>query len=391
MRDLDFLRQAEVNNFIREHLQADVNKIILNPPKDFKDGIKLIADQILSRQKSKHKLTEWATNYDLLFPPPLSIEQASSTSTSEYKSDLIDGSHLVDLTGGTGIDCLVLSKNFNQTTYVEQNEWLCDLFIHNSQVLGKEIQVVNNTCEHFLQDHTVKATYYLDPARRDASKKKVFRLEDCSPNLLELLPYFKENAAQVLVKLSPLIDLTSVIKEVSSIVSIHVVSVKNDCKELLLLLDFQTNQSPKVTAVNLETSQPDFTFDISEEAQASPTYGELGKYLYEPNASIMKAGAFKLICQRFNLKKLGTNTHLYTSNELISDFPGKVFEVLSEADSRTIKKHSESGTMNVFTRNYPLSPEQLKKKFKLKDGGDYFLIGYRDWKVKARLVVCERC
>ncbi|MEM7297419.1 MAG: hypothetical protein AAF391_04035 [Bacteroidota bacterium] len=390
MNDLDFLRQAEVNAFIQANLLADVNSLILNPPKEFKERIKLIADQILSRQKAKNKLVDWVANPDLLFPPPLSIEQASSSVTSGYKASLIKGTQLVDLTGGTGIDCLALSDQFEHSTYVEQNRWLCELFSHNAQVVGKKIAVVNDSCENFLQNRPEKATYFLDPARRDHSKNKVFKLEDCSPNLVELLPFFQQYADRVLVKLSPLVDLTSVIKEVSGIAQLHVVSVKNDCKELLLSLDFATDHEPKVVAVNLDSFQPDFTFQLTEEAASTPSFGELKRYLYEPNTSIMKAGAFKLMCQRYSLTKLGTNTHLYTSDVLIADFPGKVFQVVAEADSRTIQEHATNGSINVITRNYPLTPEKLKKKFKIKDGGDHFLIGFRDWKEKPRLVICKK-
>ena len=215
--------------------------MLLNPPKEFRERIRIIADQILARQKAAGKLDQWVSSKNLIFPPPLSIEQASSQSTSEYKKGLIKGSLLVDLTGGTGIDCLALSENFDETIYVEQNSFLCELFQHNSDMLGESIRIQNETAENFLQSFNGKATFFIDPARRDSAKNKVFKLEDCSPNLVELIPVLKTKTDAVLIKLSPLLDLTKTLEEVPNVKEVHIVSVKNDCKELLLLLDFNFN------------------------------------------------------------------------------------------------------------------------------------------------------
>lgn len=388
MTDIDFLRQEEVVSFILENAYADVNQLLLNPPKIFKDRIRIIADQILARQKSVGKLDSWFGSKKLIFPPPLSIEQASSQSTSKYKEGIFKGKRLVDLTGGTGIDCLSLSHNFSETIYVEQDKKLCEVFEHNSSELGHSIQILNKTAEDFLANFEGEATFFIDPARRDLSKKKVFKLEDCSPNLIELVPLLKYKADTVLVKLSPLLDLTKTLDEISNVKEVHIVSVKNDCKELLLLLDFDFNHEPTIHAINLESNHEPLIFKRNKEQNLKATYSEVAQYLYEPNASILKAGAFKTVAQKYGVQKISSNTHLYTSQNLITNFPGKTFEIKARDAKKQIKNHQS--TINVLTRNYPLKAPELKKRFGLKDGGDDFLIGFRDQKNKSNLVIAKR-
>ena len=388
---LDFLSTENVKSFIRENVNSDVQKMILNPPKEFKNHIKEISNQILSRQKAKGKLNLWANNFDLIMPPALSIEQASSEATCSYKRKLIKGQHLVDLTGGMGIDCIELSKRFNQTTYVEQQPELCAVFAHNSKVMQQEVEIVNETAESFLEKlsaHPKDTIIYLDPARRDNKKNRVFRIEDCSPNLMEILPKVKEKSSSALVKFSPILDLHAIIEALDGIKEIHVVSVKNDCKEILLLIDFKKRSNLKINAVNLETGQPDYTFNFNEESNSSTQHDFLKKYLYESNSSIMKAGAFKKIAKDFNISKLGENTHLYSSDKLVESFPGRAFEVLSTANKNNIHRFAAKGKINVITRNYPLNANEFKKKWKLKDGGDYFLIAYRDKIGKPQMTIC---
>lgn len=389
MNKIDFLNQERVQKFIEANLRTDVKKLLLNPPKEWRKEISILADQILARQKGKGKIDHWQQPR-LILPPPLSIEQASSYATSTYKKSLIKGDYLIDLTGGMGIDCLSLSTQFQRTSYIDSNSDLCAVFDHNRKVLGKEIDVVNSSAEEFLCAFEDKAFFYLDPARRSDSKGKVFQLEDCSPNLKQLIPQLQKKADGVLVKLSPLMDLSQIQTEVSHIKEIHVVSVKNDCKELLISLDFEFHGEPVIKAVNLETGQPDFRFHKREEDGFKASLGALSNYLYEPNASILKCGAFKSIGFRFNLQKLGKNTHLYTSSNLVHGFPGKVFELIKQVQKGSIKESVPGGTINVLTRNYPLKAEEVKKKYKLKDGGNNYLIGYRDLNGKAVLILATR-
>lgn len=390
---IDFLTQPEVRECISENINADPNKLILNPPSAFRDHIKEIASQIQSRQKAKGKLDSWATNFEVVMPPPLSIEQASSEATSQYKLKLLSGEHLLDLTGGMGIDCISLSTSFKTTTYVEKASNLCDLFSHNAKVFNRKVEVVNANAEDYLKSHSFdqkKTIAYLDPARRDQSKNRVFRIEDCSPNLIQLISGLRKNVSKVLVKYSPLLDISSLIKAIDHIKELHVVSVKNDCKELLLLMDFSFKDKPQLKCVNLETAQPPFSFSLEDEQSASAAYGDYVKFIYESNSSIMKAGAFNIVAEVFDVRKLANNTHLYTSDQIIKSFPGRIYQVIDIVNKHSIKKYAADGKINVISRNYPLNPQELKKKWKLKDGGQYFLLAFRDQHNKAQMIIANR-
>lgn len=389
MNALKLLSQANVQAFIATYIDEDVTKLILNPPSEHKDHIKVIADQLLSRQKAKHKLRDWAENFQLIMPPPLSIEQASSQATSTYKQQLVGGEHLVDLTGGMGVDCLALSEKFQRTTYVEKEKILSEIFQHNASIMDKKISIINQKAVDYL--HSIKQnkniTFFIDPARRDDAKNRVFKLEDCEPNLLDLLPLMKEKGSHALLKLSPMLDMNSMAASIADIKEIHVVSVRNDCKEVLVLLDFKENTHPSIHCVNLQTRETPYTFTIEEEKESNFQIGSLESYLYSPNNSVLKAGAFKKIAVDYGLKKLAKNTHLYTSDKIIQPFPGRIFKYESDASKETIHSFAPDRYINIITRNYPVSIAELKKKWKVKDGGKYFLIGYKDDRDKPQLKV----
>jgi len=390
MSNIKWLLTPEVSEFIQENLQSDINKILLSPPRHLKDNISLVADQILSRRKAKAKLPDWFANKDLIMPPPISLEQCSSLSTANYKKQLLSGNHLIDLTGGMGIDTLALSENFKHSTYVEQDSWLCQVFDHNSTTLNKTIAVKNSSAEEYLNSFQGKAHFYIDPARRDEHQRKVFHFENCSPNVIDMLPIFQEKAEKVLIKAAPMIDITLGIKQLKHVSEVHVVSVKNEVKEVLFLVDFNSTKEPTITCVNLETAQSEFTFSLTEEHKVEIQSGQMEKYLYDPNSSILKAGAFKSVAEQYQLKKLAVNTHLYTSEKWIENFPGRTFEVIQPNCSRKeITKWISDGKANVMTKNHPLKADELKKKLKLKDGGDWFVIGYRDDGNKARICIAE--
>lgn len=389
---IDFLKREDVKRFIKENVNADINQLILNPPSNFKERIKDIASQILARQKAKGKLDNWADNYQLIMPPPLSIEQASSQTTCTYKKGLVSGNHLLDLTGGMGIDFLAMSESFSSSTYVEKEALLCQIFQHNADILNSNAEVINNEAFEFLAnlDSSIKPVVYLDPARRDQNKSKVFKIEDCSPDLVVLLPVLKQKAARILIKYSPMLDIKSVLKVLPGIKDIHIVSVKNETKELLILVDFQFRGTPTIHCVNLESGQSSYSFGMDEEKSASIELSDVDAFLFEPNSSIMKAGAFKKVALDFGLRKLAENTHLYTVGVPNNKLPGRVFKVLANADSKSIKEYALEGKINVISRNHPLSPTEIKKKWKLKDGGSYFLIAFRDQANKAKMIIAER-
>ncbi len=388
---LALLTSASFRAFLEENKDAEVTRLLLSTSR-LQTELREAADQILSRRKAKDKLPALYSNPAVVFPPPLSVEQSSSQQAAEYKKKLISGDHLIDLTGGMGVDCLALSEGFLKTTYVEQNPWLCEVFTHNSTLFRKPIEVVNEDSEAFLSTYSGRAYFFIDPARRDAEKKKVFRFEDCSPNIISLLPLFREKAIKVLIKAAPLVDISYVVAALGSVLEVHVLSIQNECKEVLFLLDFEFKGEPRIVVVNLHHEKEDsFSFFASKEQQATADFSEPLSFLYEPNAAIRKAGAFKSIALAYGLRKIAPNTHLYTSSELISDFPGRIFEVLHPNLLRPeIPNAFPDGRANVISKNHPLTPEEIRKKFKLKDGGESYLIAFRDQFEKGRMLKVVR-
>ncbi len=392
MDDIEYLKQSAVRKFILANEHVDIQKLILNPPAAYKKGIRLIADQLISRNKLKNKLPQWMETETIL-PPPTSLEQASSNETATYKAQLIKGDLLVDLTGGMGVDTIALSHSFESSVYVENNPWLCQLFSHNQQFFSdKQIAIHQNKAEVFLEAFNGKASFFIDPSRRVKSKK-VYLLEECEPNILDLLPRLKEASKEVLIKVSPMMDIKMGIRQLKHVKSVHVVSVRNECKEVLFRLDYSPSPHPiDIICVDFkEGKEIHFEFNLEEEQEANPIYGKAEKYLYDPNTSILKAGAFKSIATKYGLKKIARHTHLYTSDSLIENFPGRTFEVTDTSiKQNSINRLLPDGKANVITKNYPLKVEQLKKKLKVQDGGEFYLIGFRDDDDQKEVVLCKR-
>ena len=412
---------VSTRKYIEEHLNDDINKLALSK---FPDNIdkQFVIRQIQARQLLKKKLPSWSENDELLFPRRLSLEQCSSELTAKYKSAIsrkvaesqsrdasmapaikhIDTSlHriLVDLTGGMGVDTSFLSDNFDETIYIEAQEELCELAEHNFKVLKKNIKVVNAKAEDFLTQCGEVDCIYLDPARRDEYGRKMVSLHDCSPDVAELQDLIFEKSNTLIVKLSPMLDIDIIKKELKNIKEIHVVAVKNECKELLVLCQQttdngqQTSCNNQLSAVSHQLSAVDlrenwrFNFTEEEENEAVVSFAdEIGKYLYEPGVACMKAAPFKLLSQRFNIKKLHRNSHLYTSDELVYDFPGRIFEVINVVnfDKKAKKMLSQQTTDNrqqtlskasIAVRNFPLSADELRKQLGFKDGDDFYVFG----------------
>ena len=343
--------------------------------------------QIEGRERTADKLPTFASIPDWWYPVRLSCEQCSSELTARYKASLLSPLALgegkeerfLDLTGGYGVDTYFLSEQFIHTDYVEQNEELCRIAAHNFALSQKSkverqklsIAIHNTTAEDFLLSSPCGEAgwglIFLDPARRDSHGSKVFRIEDCTPNVVELLPTLLAHSKRLLIKLSPMLDLTQAVTCLSQVNwDIHIVAIKNEVKEVLLL----SGGTGQITTIDLAQKDQAFVFTREEEQHCSLDIrdGKLANYLYEPNAAILKAGAYKLVAQRFGLHKLDVNTHLYTSRQFIENFPGRVWRI---TEKQNLKQ------ANVLTRNYPLTPEQLKKKLHLRDGGTAFVIGCR--------------
>nr|WP_262909374.1 class I SAM-dependent methyltransferase [Chryseobacterium gwangjuense] len=329
-----------------------------------------IVQQIKGKQVAQKKFP-FLLKEGVIFPPQLNLEQSSSEKTAHYKSEILKGKKFIDLTSGFGIDAYYLSKNFDDITLIEQNADLLEIVENNWKILERKARFINQKLEDFLNQN--KETFdviYLDPARRDLNKNKVFLLEDLSPNILEIQEKLLSISDEVVIKLSPLIDLKYLVSVLQNIVRIDIIALKNDVKEIVVFLSNKSSGEIICNCVNLESGESTFTFTFGEEENAHTEYGEPEKWIYIPNHSILKAGVFNLISGKFGLKKLYPNTHLYTSSEKLNDFPGRILE-MEMIDAKQIKKKSQ---FNIISKNYPLKPEEIKKKYGVKDGGESYLI-----------------
>lgn len=345
-----------------------------------------IAEQIEGRTKAKEKLPSYYNTKNVVFPPAVNLEQSSSESTAKFKSMVTCEKILrrvlcVDLTGGLGVDTFFLSKEFEQVDYVETNTELLEIAMHNHVQLGARNIAYRNvsSAEYLTSGEAQIDCVYIDPSRRDAHNRKVSSLASCEPNVLELLPSIFRRARYVLLKTSPLLDITEAIRQLEKTSHVYIISAGNECKELLFFIDRSFTHEPLIEAINLsKDSVSSFRFLFSKERSLQLSYSEPEQYLYEPNASILKAGAFKSISERFAINKLHPNTHLYTSKTLVRNFPGRIFNILGliKPEPKALKQYFPEGHANIVTRNYPLSPEELRIKTKLKDGGNGFVIGF---------------
>ena len=377
------LTKPEIQKFIDDHLNDDPATLMLRASKYPAWPMKAIVEQIQSKSKAKRKLPTWFRTPGIIYPPLLSMEQCSSEQTAKYKANLATGhKKMADLTGGFGVDFSAFAKFFQECHYVERNEELGTIVLHNFACLGfKNTHVHTDDSTNFLTENENFDLIYLDPARRGDRDQKVVRLEDCEPNVIDLLPTLLTKSKQVILKTSPLLDIKGAIKALKHVSEVHVLAVNNEVKELLFILEESSTQEPNVRCTNLvRDGVEEFDFVFSEEEQLVYSFGEMNEYLYEPNASILKAGAFKAIADKFSLKKLHPNSHLYTADVLVCDFPGRSFEVLDEIslNKKYLKKLIPSMKANITVRNYPMSVAQIRKKTGLKDGDEDYLFATSD-------------
>jgi 16S rRNA G966 N2-methylase RsmD len=367
----------DTRQFIAEHLSDDVRELALKYHDNAKVDMALALRQIEARQLLRKKAPSWSENEDLLFPPHLSIEQCSSEATARYKASLLQGGSFADLTGGLGVDCHFISKNFNQTDYVELNSELCSIVEHNFKVLGDKINIHNHSAEEYLNHSESVDCVFLDPARRDMYGRKTVSIADCTPNVVELQDLLLSKAKKVMVKLSPMLDINKALQELRYVKEVHVVAVANECKELLFILEPDYEGNPVFTCVNLETDQPPMEFTLEEEHSCEAVFAkDVSRYLYEPNAAIMKGGCYKLVTQRYGLMKLHRSSHLYTSERLVDDFPGRKFEVMGWAPyNKKVKQTllADVKKASIAIRNFPLTVSELRKVLKIADGDEVYL------------------
>ncbi len=389
------LKKAEIQEYIFKHEADDEKSLVLKSKEILGVSSSLIAQQIAGRRKAKYKLPLWYRTKGIIYPPSINLEQSSSEVTAQYKTTLVQkGKTGADLTGGFGIDSFFLSKQFDKFYYVEPDSDLLVLVRHNHQLLGADnIEYINSTAEEFIQESVEQFDFiFIDPSRR-SKQQKVFKLIDCIPNVIELMPSLMSKSRSVLIKNSPLLDIQQGIKELGGVEQTDVVAVDNECKELLFLLKRQLNPSPVINAVNLNAhgvSVDQFSFQQVDEKTTIAHFAPPQQWLYEPNTAILKAGAFKTIVARFTISKLHPSTHLYTSAQLIASFPGRTFKILQHLKlDKSVREAFPEGYANILTRNYPLSVEEIKKKTGLKEGGELYLICTQSEKEK-HVLLAER-
>ncbi|PQJ81313.1 THUMP-like domain-containing protein [Polaribacter glomeratus] len=382
----------KVQQFIVDNLKSNITKLILKGSLFVEVSVQELANQILAKQKAEHKLPTWFTAKNIYYPPKISIEQTSSESTAAYKAKLVSGNCLVDITGGFGIDCFYFAMQFKNVTHCEINTELSTIVHHNYQQLNlKNIDTFTGDGIDFLKETTqLFDCIYIDPSRRSDTKGKVFLLKDCLPNVPENIDFLFTKTNQILLKNSPILDISSAISELKFVKEIHIIAIKNEVKELLFLLEKNYEKDIRIKTINLinDDSQK-FEFNFNEEVKSN--YSQPLTYLYEPNAAILKSGGFHQISTQLNLFKIHQHSHLYTSEKLI-DFPGRSFKVSTvlKYDKKKIKSLLPNNKANITTRNFPKTVAQIRKETNLKDGGTNYLFFTTDNKNDLQVIICKK-
>lgn len=383
--DIQKLADPEIQSFIFDHEKEDEDKLVLKRKEILGVPSSWIASQIKARRKSAYKLPLFYNKKGIVYPPSLNLEQSSSEATARFKADIVSKwvatkKKFCDLTGGFGVDSFFMSSLFESCDFVEPQKELVDVAKHNHHLLGADnIRYRATDAVGFLIEATKRFDLlFLDPSRRDMSNKKVFRFADCVPDLIDLQSELYVHTDHVMIKAAPLLDIQLGLKDLQYVSRVIVVAVDNEVKELLFLCekDFSGEAIVECRNISLNSSSPAFTFKFSGERSAVVQFSDPKNFVYEPDASIMKGGAFKSIAVAFNMAKLQVNTHLYTSDDLVENFPGRIFRVddIVKPDKK-LRDRFPGGKANVVLRNYPMTVEELKKKTGLTDGGDLYLIG----------------
>lgn len=383
----------DVQYFIHEQLNTEITRLILKGSPFKYVTIQELAGQIEAKKKCKNKLSTWFEYQNIYYPDKVNIEQTSSEKTAAYKSTLYSGKRMIDITGGFGVDSYYFSKQFDEVIHCEINTELSEMVRHNFDVLNvSNVKTISENGFNYLKKTNEDFDLiYIDPSRRDDSKGKVFLLKDCLPYIPPKIDFFFTKTTQILLKLSPMLDITSTLKEIKYVKEIHVVSVANEVKELLFLLEKNYDKDVSIKTVNL-LKKGSQTFDFIIGNQQGANYALPKKYLYEPNAAILKSGGFSEISKHFTIDKLHKHTHLYSSEEKIA-FPGRIFKILKVIPyhKKRFSKEIDTKKANITIRNFPKTVAQLRKETKLKDGGDLFLFFTTNCNNKHIVIFCQKC
>lgn len=387
------LLSKEIQEFIEAHLHSNTSELALKQSSFFKVSIVEIIEQIESKKRCEHKLPTWFHTSHIYYPNKLNIEQTSSELTANYKANLVSGNTLIDITGGFGVDAFAFAEQFDTVIHCELNEALHEIVSYNFEILKA------NNIKTFYGDGlellaTLNQKYdciYCDPSRRNDHKGKVFMLSDCLPNVPAHLETLFKYSKTILIKTAPLLDISIGLSELSHVKRLHIIAVNNEVKELLWHLEKDCKTPLRIETINIkyDTSET-FSFIFEDEQHADVSFSEPLTYLYEPNAAIMKSGAFKTIAKAYNVKKLHQHSHLYTSEDLI-DFPGRIFQVAhSLAFSKKNLKSLNISKANIAVRNFPLSVQALRTNFKILDGGEVFMFFTTINSNQKWILVCKK-
>lgn len=390
--DFEFLTSPQVQNWIAIHLDANVSELALKSSIFSKEQMPAVLEQLQSKQKAKLKLPTWFQKPGVLFPKGISVEQTSSEITASFKANLIQGNILVDVTGGFGIDAFFFTKSFCKVYHVEQQEALSAVVKHNYEVLEQEkIQCMAQNSREFLEQFTEPIdVIYADPARRDVQKNKVFLLNDCEPNVLDELDFWLQKADQVLLKTSPMLDISLGIEQLKKVVKIWVITIDNEVKELLWLLKEPTeNIAIEVVHFQKEKVQQ---FSLTWKQSIVNQYQVPQQFIYEPHAGWMKSGKMDVYAAQLGIEKLAPHSHLYTSNQRISDFHGRVFEVqvYHPYEKAWMKKELFGKAAAITVRNFPKKVEELRKKWKIKESSQLFVFFTTLFNDQKIVLICKK-
>lgn len=388
-----WISDPDIYKFIAQHADRETSSLALELTQYPAEKRNFILNQISSHQSAQKKIPEYSSFSEVIYPPNQSLEQSSSELTAKYKSSLFRGKTFLDLTAGFGVDSFYFSKVFDSIELVEKSDILLDLLRHNFGVL--KVNGVNFHCDdalNFLKKLNQKVDLiYLDPSRRKGDKR-LLDIRDYDPNIVELSSQLKEKARHVLIKLSPISDLQQIISLIPNLSSLTVLSVKNECKEILVTISEESSFNHDIAVIDLsEKSNREFTFNLLDENDIKLSYSDVKNYLYLPMTAAVKAGAFKSISRDFGVEKLSGNTHIYTSSELKGNFPGRAFECFETIafNKNLFKKHFTNKGFNVQCRNFPLKPEQVAKKLRILDHGELHLIAFRNRFEKLQISIAK--
>ena len=383
----------EIQAFINANVGKSISKLALQKNPFPEVNWITILNQIEAKTKAKDKLPNWFSAENIIYPSKISIEQTSSEKTASYKASVVSGDSLIDLTGGFGVDDYYFSKKIKNVAHCEINLELSAVVKHNFE----QLNVPNITCyagDSLDSLNTLNTKWdwiYIDPSRRNDAKGKVFLLKDCLPNVPENLDFYFNNSDDILIKTAPLLDISAGLSELQHVKAIHIIAVENEVKELLWELHASFFGNTTIKTINLTKDKTD-TFDfILNEDSKFPNFSLPQKYLYEPNSAIMKSGGFDEVGSFYNLNKLHKHSHLYTSADLIS-FPGRIFQIQNSFpyNKTEMKSFLENTQANITTRNFPDSVESIRKKWKIKDGGNLYCFFTTDENNDKIVLICTK-